>query len=127
MECCEYKKHRFPSDNYGSPLACRCGMTFVEHCSTEAPKEIYEHGDKRCKRYHGVRIDSFSTPRWNQGLGCFTSSVRDGEQKAKRKGLTPIGDAKLEQVFKPKDRESSRSIAEGMVRDFHKERRRCVT
>lgn len=72
-------------------------------------------------------VDSFSTPRWNQGLGCYTSSIHDTEKKAKRRGLTPIGDARIEQVFKPGgERQSSKSIAQEIIRDFHKERRRIV-
>ena len=74
-----------------------------------------------------IGVDSFSTPRFNPGLGCYVSSIRDGEKIAKRRGLTPIGDAKMEQVFKPRDEQSSRAIAHEIVRDFHKEHRRCVT
>ena len=112
---CEYKKHKFPTDRYGSPMDCKCGMTYREHCSLEAPKEVFHDGDKSCKRYLGVRIDSFSTPRWNQGLGCHTSSIRETEKIAKRKGLEPIGDARMDQVFREKDHraEIHQDIVEG--------------
>jgi hypothetical protein len=100
---CEYSKHKFPANRYGSPEDCKCGMTFKEHCSLKAPKETYEDGPKVCEKYHGVRIDSFSTPRFNQGLGCFTSSIRETEKLAKRKGLEPVADARMDQIFREKD------------------------
>jgi len=116
-------KHSFPADRYGTPTDCKCGMSANDFLCEDIPET---EGSKSCPKYHGVRIDCFSTPRWNQGLGCYVGSIRDSEMKGKRKGLTPIGDAKLEQVFKPKEEQSSRSMAHELVRDFHKERRRCV-
>ena len=37
-------------------------------------------------------LDSYSTPRYDDGLGTFVSSTREREQIAKRHGLTPCGD-----------------------------------
>ena len=59
-----------------------------------------------CKGKVRVAIDSFSTPRWNQGLGCFTSSVHETEKIARKKGLEPVGDARMEQIFHEKDYKS---------------------
>lgn len=42
-----------------------------------------------------VQIDSFSTPRFNIGLGCMTSSIRETEKIAKTRGLLPIGSERL--------------------------------
>jgi hypothetical protein len=121
-----YKQHRFPADFYGSPTVCECGVTYEEFVRMDAPKEAVEKGEKRCKKYSGVAIDSFSTPRWNQGLGCFTSSVRETERIAKSKGLEPIGSAKMEEVFKPKRDTTSRELAHQMIKEFRSEHRRVV-
>lgn len=52
-------------------------------------------------------IDCFGTPRWNQGLGCYTSSIRETEKIAKSKGLAPIGNERIDRVFKQEDKGAS--------------------
>lgn len=117
-----YKHHKFPADMYGSPGTCECGVTFDSYCRMRAPKDVPSKGSKRCKKYSGVGIDSFSTPRWNQGLGCFTSSIRETERVARSKGLQPIGDCPLEKVFKEPESDSKKIVHEAM-KEFRRERR----
>ena len=116
-------KHSFPADRYGTPLPCRCGIE-AKNVVWEDIK--FEDGEKHSKKYKGVRIDSFSTPRWNQGLGCYTTSIRNSEKIAKSKGLEPIGDCPVEKVFKPKEETSSRELAHDMIKHFRSEHRRVV-
>ena len=118
-----YKQHKFPVDRYGSPNNCECGVTYDEHCRMPAPKERISRGPKHYKKYYGVVVDSFSTPRWNQGLGTFTTSFRNTEKLAKSKGLEPIGDCPVEKVFSSEERVSTKQIVTEAIKEFRKERR----
>lgn len=60
-----------------------------------------------------VHIDAFGTPRWNRGLGCFTSSIHEGEKIARRKGIIPIGDTPIERVHR--ENESLRRARFGKI------------
>jgi len=67
----------------------------------ELPREF-----KRYSKVYGSNVkknDSFfvpdMTPRFNHGLGMVTCGTRDAEQKAKKMGLTPIGDAKKSEII----------------------------
>lgn len=64
--------------------------------------------NERCEicerpRVASPHIDCFGTPRWNQGLGCYTSSIRETERIAKQKGLAPIGNESIDKVFRKED------------------------
>ena len=104
-------------------MPCRCGLDVKDYKGEETQ---YEEGSKVCEKYSGVAIDSFSTPRWNTGLGCHTSSVRETEKLARKRGLEPIGSAKVEEVFKPREETSSRQIAHEMMKEYRNEHRKVV-
>lgn len=84
----------------------------------ELPREF-----KRFSKVYGqkdVSRETFyvpnMTPTFNAGLGCVTYGTRDAEQKAKKLGKIPIGDARIDQVFsKPKDNTEA-ILADGMAR-----------
>lgn len=59
------------------------------------------------------------TPFFNHGLGCVTNGTRDAEQKAKRMGLVPIGDAKPEQVFRKEKKDTLTPILKDGLRKIH--------
>lgn len=57
-----------------------------------------------------TNIDKTAAGSWNQqsynpGLGCWTESVKHGEQIAKSRGLEPIGTEPVENLHKTAERE----------------------
>lgn len=81
---------------------------------------------KNCKTCSRKAEEAFFVPnieeRYNIGLNCITHGVRDAEKKAKRLGLTPIGDAPIEKVFRSEEK-TSRRIAEEVIRENYESRR----
>lgn len=59
------------------------------------------------------------TPFFNRGLGMVTNGTRDAEKKAKARGLTPLGDAKMSDVYKPKKDDSVNRIIEQGRKELH--------
>jgi hypothetical protein len=51
------------------------------------------------KREKAFGVEDMS-PHVNLGLGCVTYGTRDAERQAKKRGLTPIGDADFRSVAK---------------------------
>lgn len=56
------------------------------------------------------------SPKFNLGLGMITYGTRDAEKKAKARGLMPIGDAKINQVFSRPKSDITPILEEGMRR-----------
>lgn len=69
-----------------------------------------------------IFIDCYSTPRWNRGLGCYVYSSRDTEQKARKLGLQPIGNEKMEKITERYEKET-RPDFKGMLAESYKELR----
>ena len=69
--------------------------------------EEYEETGNICRECFPKAYDSFFVPNtsefFNVGLGCMTKGTRHAERIAKKKGLVPIGDARLKDIFKDSD------------------------
>lgn len=76
----------------------------VEHCpkcQAEAVKGVSPFAvDKLCL----TTGSGVSTETWNPGLGCYTKSIRHGEQIAKERGLEPVGSEPVEKIHKHYDK-----------------------
>ena len=98
-------------------------MTYFKICEHD---KVTIRGGKQtgnCISCSDVPNESFYTEnlsqKFNIGLGCYTYGTRDAEKKAKARGLVPIGDAKINEVFsKPKD-EITPIIRGGMQKIKH--------
>lgn len=57
-------------------------------------------------------IDKTAAGGWNQqsynpGLGCWTKSVKHGEEIAKRRGLEPVGNEPVENLHKAAEKQKA--------------------
>jgi hypothetical protein len=93
----------------------------------QPPKEFKRttivYGNKREEKRNRAFFVPDTTPRFNQGLGCITNGTRDAENKAKRLGLTPIGDVPIDKVFSRSEEKTSRAIAEEIIKENYESRR----
>lgn len=79
------------------------------------PQACPQCGAQGSRQIDAPSIDKTSAGGWNQqaynpGLGCWTKSVRHGEQIAKSRGLEPVGNEPVENLHKAaeKQREDTR-------------------
>lgn len=83
----------------------------------------YERTGDTCPKCYPQSDRSFFVPDlkpfFNRGLGCVTHGTRDAEKKAKRMGLTPVGDAKVSEWHRKDTRDTITPILEEGHRKLH--------
>lgn len=83
----------------------------------------YEPTGEVCGRCYPQRNRAFFVPDtngfFNRGLGCVTYGTRDAEKKAKRMGLTPVGDAAVKDWHRPDDRDTVTPILNEGFKKLH--------